>query len=66
MTVINKATGKPVTFAESNETPVIPPSMKLFGSKNPFNPRPADKIPNDTNVKSFKNLSGLIFRLFHF
>jgi len=28
-----------------NEIPVTPPSIKAFGSKNPFNPKVADIIP---------------------
>jgi len=29
----------------NKEIPVAPPSMKLFGSKNPFKPKPAENTP---------------------
>src|ERR1700730_16870694 len=34
-----------VSSVTNNEIPVVPPSMKRFGNKNPLNPKPAEKIP---------------------
>ncbi len=36
----------PVICCTNNDIPVTPPSIKEFGSKNPFNPKPADAIAN--------------------
>ena len=34
-----------VMFFNNKEIPVAPPSIKLFGNKNPFKPKPAEKTP---------------------
>ena len=36
----------PVISVIIREIPVTPPSIKELGSKNPFNPKQADDIPN--------------------
>jgi hypothetical protein len=40
-----KERGKPVTSVTKSEIPVTPPSIKVLGSKNPFNPNPAERKP---------------------
>src|SRR5215213_8138725 len=34
----------------SMETPVTPPSIKWLGSRNPFNPSPAERMPTTRNI----------------
>ena len=36
----------PVTFENNNDIPIAPPSIKEFGNKNPFNPKPAETTPS--------------------
>jgi hypothetical protein len=38
--------GIPLISVINNETPVAPPSIKLFDNKNPFKPKEADNTPN--------------------
>lgn len=38
--------GIPLSSVTIREIPVTPPSINEFGSKNPFNPKQADNIPN--------------------
>ena len=45
MTTSKMERGKLVISVKSKEMPVIPPSMNLFGSKNPFKPKLAETIP---------------------
>ena len=45
MTGSQNASGGVVTVASSSDTPVTPPSMKPLGSRNPFSPKPADRMP---------------------
>lgn len=49
----------PVRMAVSSETPVTPPSRKLLGNRNPFNPIEAERIPNEIKITSFTILTGL-------
>ena len=42
-----------VMFSSNNEIPVAPPSIKLLGNKNPFNPKPAEKTPIIIKMYSF-------------
>ena len=37
--------GQAVIFVSSNEMPVAPPSIKSFGNRKLFNPKPAEMIP---------------------
>jgi hypothetical protein len=39
------ASGTPVVFASSIDTPVMPPSMKLLDNRNPLSPMAAEQIP---------------------
>lgn len=45
----------PVSSVKIREIPVTPPSINELGSKNPFNPKQADNIPN-----KIKKLSRII------
>ena len=54
---------KEVTFAISNEMPTAPPSIKLFGSRKPLSPNPADKTPREIRKIAIENLFTEIFRL---
>ena len=46
LTMINKTPNfNDVIFSSNKEIPVAPPSIKLLGSKKPFNPNPAEKTP---------------------
>ncbi len=49
---IKSATGRSVTSLIRSEIPVTPPSIKSLGIKKPFSPRPANKIPEEINIKS--------------
>jgi len=45
-TIRNIESEKPVISARIREIPVAPPSIKAFGSKNPFKPIVAHITPN--------------------
>jgi hypothetical protein len=49
---INNEIGKPDIAASNREIPVAPPSIKSFGNKKLFNPKPADRIPVIINKAS--------------
>ncbi len=46
ITTIKTDNGISVSSAIVREIPITPPSINIFGSKNPFNPKPADNTPN--------------------
>ena len=57
MTGSQNASGGLVTVASSSDTPVTPPSMKPLGSRNPFSPRPAERMP-EQNESGVEELAG--------
>ena len=66
--IIKRRIGKdmPVISEVKSARPVDPPSIKLLGSRNPFNPKPAEIIPHETRIMSFIilsafNITGFIF-----
>ena len=50
----------PVNCLINNAMPVAPPSIKLFGIKNPLRPNVADKIPKEMKRRSLKKSTTVI------
>jgi hypothetical protein len=46
----------PVTSETRREIPTAPPSIKLFGRRKPFRPKPAERMPRESMKKSRPSL----------
>ena len=56
-----------VSSVRISEIPVTPPSINELGKRKPFNPNPAEAIPNPIKTKSrksFRNLLNVYFLVF--
>ena len=45
ITISNKPSFKRVVCSNNSDIPVAPPSIKWFGNKKPFRPKPAENTP---------------------
>ena len=54
ITTIRMDNDIPVISVVNREIPVTPPSINELGSKNPFNPKPAETIPIKIKTVSLK------------
>jgi hypothetical protein len=66
MSTISSGSGIPAVIAASSEMPVTPPSINPLGSKKPFSPNAAEKIPITINTALFKKDEKGIFLNFFF